>query len=101
MIGYCGLIEGGPGAHALDPEHPGPEIAFELLRRTQGQGYATEAARAVVQWAQEAGVEQLHATVWAWNAPSRRVLERLGFVTMRTQTTENGPGELLVASKIL
>lgn len=95
VIGYCGLVEGGPGAHALDAARPGPEIAFELLRSAQGQGYATEAARAVVAWAREAGIPLLHATVWAWNAPSLRVLDRLGFAAAKPGRADP---ELLVRS---
>lgn len=101
VIGYCGLVEGGPGACALDPSGPGPEIAFELLRRAQGQGYATEAARAVEQWARETGIERLYATVWSWNMPSRRVLEKLGFVTTRALAPEGGHGDVLVTTKAL
>lgn len=38
FIGYCGLIVGRSTAEE-------PEIAYELLRRAHGRGYATEAAR--------------------------------------------------------
>jgi RimJ/RimL family protein N-acetyltransferase len=73
VIGYCGLITRGNGS-------PGePELAFELLRATHGFGYATEAGRAVVTWAGEAGYRRLWAGVWDWNVASRRVLEKLGF----------------------
>jgi ribosomal-protein-alanine N-acetyltransferase len=57
VIGYCGLVFHGNGA----PDDP--ELAFELLRRAHGSGYATEAG----------------ATVREWNAASRRVLGKLGF----------------------
>ena len=40
-IGYCALIV---GRGSLDE----PEIAFELLQRFHGHGYATEAAQALV-----------------------------------------------------
>ncbi|RHW22425.1 N-acetyltransferase [Nocardioides immobilis] len=73
VIGYCGLVFHGNGV----PDEP--ELAFELLRRAQGFGYATEAGGAVVAWATAAGCERLWATVWAWNVASRRVLEKLGF----------------------
>jgi [ribosomal protein S5]-alanine N-acetyltransferase len=73
VVGYCGLI---PNSHGQDGE---PEIAYELLRRFWGRGYATESARAVVAWARESGYERLWSTVRAWNAPSRRVMDRLGF----------------------
>jgi len=44
-----------------------------------GHGVATEAARAVVGAADAAGYDRLQATVRAWNAPSLRVLAKLGF----------------------
>jgi [ribosomal protein S5]-alanine N-acetyltransferase len=50
-----------------------------LLRAAHGCGYATEAGRAVVTWASEAGYRRLWAGVWDWNVASRRVLEKLGF----------------------
>src|SRR3954454_14387491 len=39
-LGYCGLTDSGRG-----PQEP--ELAYELLRRFWGQGFATEASRAV------------------------------------------------------
>jgi RimJ/RimL family protein N-acetyltransferase len=73
VIGYCGLTIHGNGS-------PGePELAYELLRAAHGRGYATEAGRAVVSWAGEAGYWRLWAGVWEWNVASRRVLEKLGF----------------------
>ncbi len=73
VIGYCGLIA---GSQVPDDE---PELAFELLRRAWGHGYATEAAWAVLGWAQESGYERLWATVRAWNDASLRVLAKVGF----------------------
>lgn len=74
VIGYCGLIDSRQGAEGE------PELAFELLRRHRGQGYATEASLAVVDWARTSGFERLWATVWDWNTASRRVLAKVGFV---------------------
>jgi ribosomal-protein-alanine N-acetyltransferase len=73
VIGYCGLI------FHEDASPDEPELAYELLRVAHGCGYATEASRAVVTWAGEAGYRRLWATVWDWNVASRRVLEKLGF----------------------
>ncbi len=73
VIGYCGLTTQGSGS----PDEP--ELAFELLRSAHSNGYATEAARAVVAWAAEAGYRRLWAGVRDWNVASRRVLEKLGF----------------------
>jgi len=80
VIGYCGPIDGGPG---LQDE---PELAFELLRRVWGKGYATEASFAVLEWARSSGYERLWAGVWDWNIASRRVLAKVGFTeTGRTE----------------
>jgi ribosomal-protein-alanine N-acetyltransferase len=73
VIGYCGLNIHGNGS----PDEP--ELAYELLRAAHGCGYATEAGRAVVTCASEAGYRRLWAGVWDWNVASRRVLEKLGF----------------------
>lgn len=74
VIGYCGLY--------VDPDLPPGDasLAFELLRRAHGHGYATEAGQAIVTWAAQAGYMRLWATVWDWNLASRRVLQKLGFV---------------------
>jgi RimJ/RimL family protein N-acetyltransferase len=72
FIGYCGLIVGNASVDE-------PEIAYELLHRAQGCGYATEAARAVLEAAIATGRTRLWSTVRAWNMPSLRVLEKLGF----------------------
>ncbi|TBN56618.1 N-acetyltransferase [Glaciihabitans arcticus] len=70
VIGYCGVI---PRDGSDEPE-----LAYELLQRFWGQGYATEATRAVI------GSVRDHQRLWAsvrdWNTASRRVLAKLGFV---------------------
>lgn len=73
VIGYCGLVESGNGSQDE------PELAFELLRRAHGFGYATESAEAVLAWASEAGYERVCAGVRDWNLASRRVLAKVGF----------------------
>ena len=83
VVGYCGLVESDRGA--ADE----PELAFELLRRVWGHGYATEASWAVLGWARSAGHERLWATVWDWNLASRQVLVKLGFT--ETDRTEVDP----------
>lgn len=74
VLGYCGIVFHGSG----EPDEP--EIAFELRRAVHGRGYATEAAIAVLTEARRLGHERIWATVWDWNTPSLRVLEKLGFV---------------------
>ena len=85
VIGYCGLVDKGRGAEGE------PELAYELLRRAWGQGYATEASWAVLNWARSLGYERVSATVWDWNTESLRVLAKLGFVeTDRTEDPNHG-----------
>lgn len=85
-VGYCGLVDGGPGGVEE------PELAFELLRRVWGRGYATEAALGVLDLALERGHARLWATVWDWNHASLRVLTRIGFVQTPVQEVVPGHG---------
>ncbi|GGV79037.1 N-acetyltransferase [Streptomyces gelaticus] len=83
FIGYCGLTV---GRASVDE----PEIAYELFRRVHGQGYATEAASAVLDDAIATGRKRLWATVRIWNAPSFRVLDKLGFERDHVSTDDRG-----------
>jgi RimJ/RimL family protein N-acetyltransferase len=83
FIGYCGLIPG----RACVAE---PEIAYELYRRVHGNGYATEAARAVLRAAAATGRVRVWATVRSWNAASFRVLDKLGFERDHVSVDERG-----------
>ena len=83
VIGYVALVV---GRATLDE----PELAYELLRRHHGHGYATEAAGALVEAAVATGRSRLWSTVRPWNAPSLRVLEKLGFRRDHTTTDERG-----------
>jgi ribosomal-protein-alanine N-acetyltransferase len=83
VIGYCGLIDSEQGSEGE------PELAYELLRRVWGQGYATEASWAVLAWARSSGYRRVWATVWDWNTASRRVLAKVGFT--ETGCTEVDP----------
>src|ERR1700751_3356646 len=91
VIGYCGLTIHRNGSPAE------PELAYELLRAAHGRGYATEAGRAVVTWASEAGYRRLWAGVWDWNAASRRVLEKLGFRETGRAQPDSVYGQSLLA----
>jgi len=82
-IGYCGLVV---GRASIDE----PELAFELFGRVHGNGYATEAATAVIEAAARSGRSRLWATVAPWNAPSFRVLEKLGFRRDRSEWDDQG-----------
>lgn len=83
FIGYCGLLVGRSTVEE-------PEIAYELFQRVHGKGYATEAARAVVDAAIATGRKRLWSTVGPWNTPSFRVLEKLGFERSHVATDDRG-----------
>lgn len=93
FIGYCGLVVG----RATVDE---PEIAYELFRRVHGHGYATEAARAVLGAAIATGRTRLWSTVRAWNAPSLRVLEKLGFECEHV-APDDGRGDVVWLTRTL
>lgn len=93
MIGYCGLVARG------DRTADEPELAFELEEASHGRGYATEAARAVVEWADASGLVQLHAEVWDWNTASRRVLAKLGFREIGRAGRESVHGHSLLTTR--
>jgi ribosomal-protein-alanine N-acetyltransferase len=57
------------------------EIGYSVIPARRRRGYATEAARALVEWAlQESEVEVVVASCDKGNVPSVRTLERVGFL---------------------
>lgn len=85
-LGYVAIVI---GRGTLDE----PELAYELLPAAQGHGYATEGARVLLDAAFATGRSRIWSTVRAGNAPSLRVLARLGF--RRDRVTVDGRGELV------
>jgi RimJ/RimL family protein N-acetyltransferase len=71
LIGICGLL--------MKPRKT-PEIGYWLGVPYWGQGYATEAARALIDHAfEDLGLERLEAGARVSNPASRRVLEKCGY----------------------
>jgi RimJ/RimL family protein N-acetyltransferase len=67
------------------------EIAWRLARPFWGQGYAAEAARAVLRDGFErVGLETIVAVTSAINGRSRRVMERLGMVHVPEADFDHG-----------
>ena len=81
-LGYAGLVI---GRGSLEE----PELAYELRPRAHGHGYATEAARALLDAAFETGRRRIWATIGSTNEPSLRVAEKVGFRRDHC-TTEDG-----------
>ena len=75
IVGYISLD--------ADPERVAPgelELGYRLARFAWGQGYATEAARAVIAWARKTSLTRwIIALVDPHNTASIKVLERLRF----------------------
>jgi len=77
LITREGEVLGGVG---IDLKPAAPEIGYWLGVPFWGQGYATEAARAVIDYAfEEFGSAELRAGARVVNTASRRVLEKCGF----------------------
>ena len=81
------MIERPDGTHVGDLCFKGPaadgaaEIGYGILDAFQGQGYATEAVRAALDWAfQDPAVSAVEAEAEADNKASQRVLEKCGFL---------------------
>lgn len=55
------------------------ELPWSIEPRLHGQGFATEAAVAAVEWARELGFEQVVALILPTNLASQRVAEKAGF----------------------
>ena len=78
MVGFANF-HGPPGVNDLGL--PGAaEIGYEVFPEHRGRGYATEAARAMIEWARrERGVRHFLSGIRPDNAPSLRVIEKIGF----------------------
>jgi len=85
-IGLCGLIKR-DGLEDVD-------LGFAFLADSQKKGYAYEAAQGTVGYAREKGLKRLVAITTKDNAPSSRLLEKLGMVLEDYVTLPNDTEEL-------
>ena len=78
LVGYAGL-----NGDEVDGE-PSVEIGWSITPPRQGEGFATEAARACVAWGFErCGLQRIVAFALIDNERSRRVMEKLGMAYVR------------------
>jgi RimJ/RimL family protein N-acetyltransferase len=79
-------------------EYAQPELGWTLARAHWGNGYATEAARAVRYWARrECRIERLISLIHPDNLRSQRVAQRLGAQPAETVTLfDSGPAVVWV-----
>ncbi len=74
FIGWCSLT-------GWNPDYRSAELGYCFTEAAWGHGYATEAARAVLQWAYDTlDLNRVEARADTRNIASARVLEKLGFV---------------------
>ena len=87
FLGWCGLTR-------YNPEYRSASLGYCLTDAAWGLGYATEAARALLQWAFDSlDLNRVQAEADTRNAASARVLEKLGFVregTLREDCVVDG-----------
>jgi RimJ/RimL family protein N-acetyltransferase len=88
VIGTCGF-------HAP----PGPEgrveVGYSIQPAHQRQGVATEAVRALFDWAVEQGVDRFRASVSPGNVGSLAIIARLGFQQVGVQIDDIDGKELV------
>jgi RimJ/RimL family protein N-acetyltransferase len=74
------------------PQFGETEIGWTLMADARGRGYATEAARALIEWGfANLDVPYLVSMVNRDNEPSRRVAERLGMSVLREEELDGEP----------
>lgn len=94
MIGHAGF-HGPPGVNGPGADDA-VEIGYTIFEPWRGRGYATEAARALMEWARaEHGIRRFIASVAPGNAPSLAIVRRLGFEQTGEQWDEEDGLELV------
>lgn len=78
FVGCCGLK---PWVHT---QHGGYELGFHIARAAWGQGFALEAARAVIALAKERALSPIMAGHHPDNLNSRKILLKLGFAPIES-----------------
>jgi len=94
FVGQAGLAD---FKREVEPTIEGiPEVGYGFIPEVHGRGYATEAMRAVVGWADQNVDAPRHCALIDFeNQPSFRVAEKLGF-DVREPATLNGASTCLL-----
>jgi RimJ/RimL family protein N-acetyltransferase len=79
FVGFCGLV--------ASDDRRRIELIYALSPAVWGRGYATEAARAMLEYGATI-LDTVYASVYPQNAASLRVLEKLGF--KQTHVADDG-----------
>jgi len=84
VVGYCGFF--------VRPVK-GITMGYAIAPLYRGHGFATEAAAAVLDWAQAHGVD-VYASIWPPNPASARVLEKIGMRLVDSYRDEDGQRDI-------
>ena len=92
MIGHAGF-HGSPGTQGLADGKA--ELGYTVFPEHRRRGYATEAAEALMGWAESQGIHDFVASVSPDNEPSLAIVHKLGFVQTGDQWDEEDGLELV------
>ena len=85
VIGWAGLI------HSDNAQDTAAEIIYALAPSCWGQGYATELARGIIDWAwQHSALQRIVATIMPDNAGSIAMMSKLGFISQGVVVEDDG-----------
>ncbi len=95
FVGECGFLE---MRREMQPSTEGTlETGWALMPSVQGRGYATEALRAMIAWAEQHFPDkEMTCIIDPQNGPSLRVAEKLGF---REVARTDYHGEIILLSR--
>ena len=83
-------VIGGAGL-SFPPDWPSHELTWWLMPDARGQGFATEASHAVIDWAyDDLGWDTVETHMRDENAPAHRMAQRLGGTVTRRETFPDG-----------
>lgn len=83
FIGFCGVIRA--------PDNDFDEIIYALARPYWGKGYATEVARAMLDYVFEiSDLDSIYATIHADNVTSQRMMNKLGMHYDKDEPNDDG-----------
>jgi [ribosomal protein S5]-alanine N-acetyltransferase len=86
MVGHAGF-HGPPGTTGLDDPSK-VELGYTVFPPFRGRGYATEAAVALMEWAESEGIHRFVFSIGPWNEQSLAIARKLGFVQTGEQWDE-------------
>lgn len=94
FVGDCGLT------WQTVNDAPRLEVGYHVRHDLQGRGYATEAATACRDFAQEIlGAAELVAIIHPLNAASRRVAEKIGMAHLGDETSSHAADRIVMGTE--